>query len=65
MVVFRHRGGDEVNTRIHRALFASGDAVIGRTTVNGAVVLKLTLLNPYTTPADVDGILDLVVSAAA
>jgi glutamate/tyrosine decarboxylase-like PLP-dependent enzyme len=65
MVVFRHRGGDAVNTHIHRALFASGEAVIGRTTVNGAVVLKLTLLNPYTRPADVDGILDLALSAAS
>ena len=47
MVAFRHRGGDDVNIRIHRELFASGEAVIGRTRVNGAVALKLTLLNPH------------------
>ena len=46
MVAFRHAGGDEVNIRIHRDLFASGAAVIGRTRVNGAVALKLTLHEP-------------------
>ena len=51
MVAFRHAGGDEVNIRIHRELFASGAAVIGRTRVNDAVALKLTLMNPATTPA--------------
>src|SRR6185295_15744329 len=33
MVAFRHRDGDERNVAIHRKLFASGEAVIGRTTV--------------------------------
>ncbi len=58
MVAFRHRGDDAVNIRIHRDLFASGEAVIGRTRVDGAVALKLTLLNPLTTPADIDALLD-------
>ncbi len=49
MVAFRHTDGDATNIRIHRALFASGKAVIGRTTVDGTVALKLTLLNPHTT----------------
>jgi len=65
MVAFRYAGGDDVNIRIHRELFASGAAVIGRTRVDGAVALKLTLMNPATTPADVDALLDLVVSAGA
>jgi glutamate/tyrosine decarboxylase-like PLP-dependent enzyme len=65
MVAFRHRGGDDVNVRIHRDLFASGEAVIGRTRVDGAVMLKLTLLNPLTTPADVDALLTAIVSAGA
>jgi glutamate/tyrosine decarboxylase-like PLP-dependent enzyme len=65
MVAFRHRGGDDVNVRIHRDLFASGEAVIGRTRVDGAVMLKLTLLNPLTTPADVDALLAAIVSAGA
>jgi L-2,4-diaminobutyrate decarboxylase len=65
MVAFRHRGGDAVNIRIHRELFASGEAVIGRTRVGDVVALKLTLLNPLTTPADVDALLDAIVSAGA
>jgi L-2,4-diaminobutyrate decarboxylase len=65
MVAFRHRGDDAVNVRIHRDLFASGEAVIGRTRVGGAVALKLTLLNPQTTPADIDALLEAIVSAGA
>ena len=63
MVAFRHAGGDDTNIRIHRSLFASGQAVIGRTRVNDEVALKLTLMNPATTVEDVDAILDLIVSA--
>ena len=65
MVAFRHRADDATNIRIHRDLFASGRAVIGRTTVDGTVALKLTLLNPHTTPHDVDTLLDEIVSAGA
>jgi glutamate/tyrosine decarboxylase-like PLP-dependent enzyme len=61
----RSPGGDAVNIRVHRDLFASGEAVIGRTRVGGAVALKLTLLNPLTTPTDVDALLEAIVSAAA
>jgi L-2,4-diaminobutyrate decarboxylase len=64
MVAFRHVGGDATNIRIHRDLFASGRAVIGRTRVKGQVSLKLTLLNPHTTRADIDALLDEIVSAA-
>ena len=63
MVAFRHAGGDDTNIRIHRSLFASGQAVIGRTRVNDEVALKLTLMNPATTIEDVNAILDLIVSA--
>jgi L-2,4-diaminobutyrate decarboxylase len=64
MVAFRVPGGDAANIRVQRGLFASGRAVLGRTTIRGEVALKLTLLNPLTTPADVDALLDLVVSEA-
>jgi L-2,4-diaminobutyrate decarboxylase len=64
MVAFRLVGDDARNIAVHRALFASGEAVIGRTTVDGRPALKLTLLNPDTTRAQVDALLDLVVSAA-
>jgi len=63
MVAFRHTRGDTI--RIHRELFNSGRAVIGRTTVNGQPVLKLTLLNPDTTRAEIDALLELIVSAGA
>jgi L-2,4-diaminobutyrate decarboxylase len=65
MVAFRHTGDDDTNIRIHRDLFDSGRAVIGRTRVKGCVSLKLTLLNPHTTPRDIDALLDEIVSAAA
>jgi glutamate/tyrosine decarboxylase-like PLP-dependent enzyme len=65
MVAFRHTGDDDANIRIHRDLFDAGTAVIGRTRVKGRVSLKLTLLNPHTTPRDIDALLDAIVSAAA
>lgn len=51
---------DAVNARIRRDLLGSGGAVVGRCEVDGEVWLKLTLLNPDTTEADVDALLDLV-----
>jgi L-2,4-diaminobutyrate decarboxylase len=61
MVAFRHRHAD--NIAIHRDLFASGRAVIGRTRVDGQVALKLTLLNPQTTERDLDALLDIVTAS--
>ncbi|WP_354699353.1 pyridoxal-dependent decarboxylase [Paraconexibacter sp. AEG42_29] len=49
---------------VQRELFASGEAVLGRTRVNGRVVLKLTLINPRTRPGDIEQLLDRVVAAA-
>ena len=49
MVAFRHRTADNI-AHPPRAVRV-GQAVIGRTTVDGQVVLKLTLLNPKTTRA--------------
>lgn len=62
-VVFRHRGGDGLNAALRRRLLREGRAVVGRTELDGAVHLKLTLLNPDATPADVDALLDLVLEA--
>lgn len=67
-VVFRYlpadpARSDEVNAGLRRRLLREGRAVIGRTELDGAVHLKLTLLNPDATPADVDALLDLVVTA--
>jgi L-2,4-diaminobutyrate decarboxylase len=67
-VVFRYRGPDgnatcHHNAALRRALMASGKAVVGRTEHDGSVHLKLTLLNPAATEADVDRVLDLVLQA--
>lgn len=67
-VVFRYvgqdgRADDETQGRLRRALLASGQAVVGRTELDGRVQLKLTLLNPDATVQDVDRVLDLVVAA--
>lgn len=68
-VVFRYVpavGGadpDRINAALRRVLLAEGRAVVGRTEAAGAVRLKLTLLNPHATEADVDALLDAVVAA--
>lgn len=54
---------DLVNARLRRGLLAAGRAVVGRTEVRGALYLKLTLLNPHATEADVDTLLADVVAA--
>ncbi|MGD9697115.1 MAG: aspartate aminotransferase family protein [Thermoleophilia bacterium] len=55
---------DAANAAAQRRLFASGRAVVGRTRVGGAVALKLTLVNPLATPADVEALLDLAAAEA-
>jgi L-2,4-diaminobutyrate decarboxylase len=70
-VLFRYQpsaGGDDgdrgrINAALRRRLLADGRAVIGRTEIDGSTALKLTLLNPTATPADVDALLDIVVAA--
>ena len=64
-VVFRYRGSDQCNARLRRALLAAGSAVVGRTEIAGRVWLKLTLLNPDATEADVDALLATVTAAGA
>ena len=64
-VLFRCRAADDANVKIQRALFDSGRAVIGRTRHDGRVALKLTLVNPQISRADLARLLDLIVSEAA
>jgi len=66
-VVFRYRPGGVADDRVGRlnaalreALLRNGDAVVGRTEVDGTTSLKFTLLNPKTTIEDVAGVLDAV-----
>lgn len=51
---------DEVNALARDRLFRSGLGSVARTRHEGRTWLKLTLLNPATTPADVHHVLDLV-----
>ena len=65
-VVFRYAGGaepDRINAELRRRLLRDGRAVVGRTDLDGAVWLKLTLLNPDATERDVDTLLAAVVAA--
>lgn len=55
---------DEANLHARKALFASGEAVVAGTKVDGDQYLKFTLLNPQTTTADIAAVLDLLASHA-
>ncbi|MFD7313946.1 pyridoxal phosphate-dependent decarboxylase family protein [Streptomyces sp. NPDC059883] len=58
---------DAVNAALRRRLLREGSAVVGRTELPGEgpgrVRLKLTLLNPHTTAAEVERLLHAVVTA--
>lgn len=69
----RHGDPDQVNAEARRTLLAEGSAVVGRTALPaadggpggpGSLRLKLTLLRPETTFAELDTLLDLVADAA-
>ncbi|TXS29824.1 pyridoxal-dependent decarboxylase [Streptomyces sp. ms191] len=55
---------DRANLQARKALFASGEAVVAGTKVDGRQYLKFTLLNPETTPADIAAVLDLIAGHA-
>ncbi|WP_407320691.1 pyridoxal-dependent decarboxylase [Isoptericola halotolerans] len=55
---------DALVARVRRVLFDSGRASVARTVVDGRPCLKLTLLNPTVTLADVRRVLGLVRDAA-
>lgn len=54
---------DALNSRIHDDLFRRGVAVIGVTRVHARTTLKLTLLNPLATIAELTTILDAVIAS--
>ncbi|MFB7946086.1 pyridoxal phosphate-dependent decarboxylase family protein [Kitasatospora phosalacinea] len=60
-------GSDRVNAELRRELLRTGRAVVGRTELPGhgpgRVRLKLTLLNPHTTEAELASLLRAVVEA--
>lgn len=51
---------DRLNTAVRGALYASGQAMVAATKVDGRTYLKLTLLNPMASTEDILGVLDLV-----
>ncbi|MGW2639221.1 lysine decarboxylase DesA [Streptomyces sp. NPDC001348] len=55
---------DRANLHARAALFASGDAVVAGTKVDGRHYLKFTLLNPETTPDDIAAVLGLIAGHA-
>lgn len=55
---------DALVPQVRRVLFDSGRALVAKTVVDGRPCLKLTLLNPDATLADVRGVLELVRSVA-
>ena len=56
---------DRLNEAIRLRLLAAGQAVVGRTEVDGRVHLKLTLLDPTTTEAEVADLVALVAATGA
>lgn len=54
-----------LNTGIRAALYDSGTAMVAATKVEGRQYLKLTLLNPMATVADIVGVVDAVRAAGA
>lgn len=65
-VVFRYAAAAEpdwINAELRRRLLRAGRAVVGRTDLDGAVWLKLTLLNPEATERDIDALLAAVTAA--
>lgn len=52
-----------VNAALRRQLLTDGRAVIGRADLDGRTWLKLTLLNPWASHADIDDLLDIVTAA--
>ncbi len=63
-IVFRYLAAtdkrDRLNQGIRQTLMENGDAVIAQTEIAGEVYLKLTLLNPRTTHADITTILQKI-----
>ncbi|MDG9702512.1 aminotransferase class I/II-fold pyridoxal phosphate-dependent enzyme [Streptomyces sp. DH37] len=63
----RPERADRINAALRRRLLREGRAVVGRTELPGGgpgrVRLKLTLLNPHATPADVERLLHAVAAA--
>ena len=65
MVAFRHAATTRQHPHPPRPVRVGPGRDRPHDASTGTVALKLTLLNPHTTPQDVDALLDEIVSAAA
>ncbi|MFJ4822434.1 pyridoxal phosphate-dependent decarboxylase family protein [Streptomyces bacillaris] len=65
-VLFRPTGADDHTVAaLRRTLLNRGHAVLGRAHARGRLWLKATLLNPHTTPQDLQALIDLVTATTA
>ncbi|MDX2408876.1 pyridoxal-dependent decarboxylase, partial [Streptomyces microflavus] len=63
-VLFRPTGTDDHTVAtLRRTLLNRGHAVLGRAHAEGRLWLKATLLNPHTTPEDLQALIDLVTAS--
>jgi L-2,4-diaminobutyrate decarboxylase len=70
-IIFRYKpeteigiGLDELNRAIQQSLLHEGKGVIAKTTVDGEIFLKLTLLNPRTSEEDIHELMDEIKKTA-
>jgi L-2,4-diaminobutyrate decarboxylase len=54
---WRYRGDDATNARLREELLRSGEAWITSTVLKGQRVLRVTVINPATGPAEIDALL--------
>ncbi|RBL84715.1 aspartate aminotransferase family protein, partial [Streptomyces cavourensis] len=65
-VLFRPTDADDHTVAtLRRTLLNRGHAVLGRAHARGHLWLKATLLNPHTTPQDLQALIDLVTATTA
>ncbi|WP_405472218.1 pyridoxal phosphate-dependent decarboxylase family protein [Streptomyces anulatus] len=65
-VLLRPTGADDHTVAtVRRTLLQRGHAVLGRAHAEGRLWLKATLLNPHTTPQDLQTLLDLITDTTA
>jgi len=65
LVVFRHRGGDELNQKLLDAVNASGEVLLSPNVLAGRKVIRLAIGNIQTCRADLDAVWELVLEKAA
>lgn len=60
LVVFRHKGGDEINDRILASVNESGEALLSPNVLDGRKVIRLAVGNIATTRADLELVWEMI-----